>query len=325
MTPADSAKAECNPELSVELGFDVFSRARWASLTRQSGSTLSDPEARRLVATGEPIALDELADIYLPLSQLLSLMAEMQRQTRRQIDAFLGQDRDPVPFIIGIAGGVAVGKSTTARVLQALLRQTDGAPSVDLLTTDGFLYPNATLVERGIMSRKGFPESYDQRHLIDVLAAIRSGTTGVRAPLYSHLTYDIVPDEFQVVERPDIIIVEGLNVLQVNTRGAAPDQVVVSDFFDFSIYVDAREEDVARWFRERLLALSRTVLREPASFFHRFASLSDDEISTLAQQVWDEINAVNLRENIEPTRSRADLVLEKDDAHLVHRLLLRRS
>jgi type I pantothenate kinase len=286
---------------------------------------LTDAEVRSLSATGEPPSGAEVVDVYLPLAQLLTLLAETKRKAQRSIGAFLEEDRDDVPFVIGIAGGVAVGKSTMARVLQALLRKNADRPAVDLLTTDGFLLPNAVLEERGLMGRKGFPESYDQRALLAALASIRAGDPEVITPVYSHVAYDVVPNQFQTLRRPDIVIVEGLNVLQVNTRGAPRDHVVVSDFFDFSIYVDAAEEDVARWFCERLLTLRSTVLQEPDSFFHRFASLSDQEVAAIAAQVWDEINLVNLRENIAPTRGRAHLVVEKDSGHRVARLLLRRA
>ena len=277
-----------------------------------------------MAATGEPISVQEVVDIYLPLAELLTLIAETRRDAQRRIGAFLGEDRARVPFIIGIAGGVAVGKSTTARLLQTLLRNGNGRRCVELLTTDGFLFPNAHLEARGLMSRKGFPESYDQRRLIDALAAIRAGDQEVATPVYSHLSYDIVPDEFQIIRRPDFLIVEGLNVLQVTTRRVSPGHVVVSDFFDVSIYVDAAETDVARWFSERLLAL-RSVLNEPGSFFHRLASLSDGDVSALAAHVWDQVNVVNLRENIAPTRGRAHLIMEKGSDHLVQRILLRRA
>ena len=195
---------------------------------------------------------------------------------------------------------------------------------MELLTTDGFLFPNATLEARGLMERKGFPESYDQRGLMDALAAIRSGASEVATPVYSHLSYDIVPDAVQLLRHPDIVIVEGLNVLQVNTKGASPENVVVSDYFDFSIYVDAAEDDIARWFTERLLALRATVLQEEESFFHRFAEIPEDDVVRIAQQIWADINLVNLRENVAPTRGRAHLILEKDGEHRVRRVLLRR-
>jgi type I pantothenate kinase len=312
------------PPAALDAAFEVFERERWAALARP-GHPLSGAEAQRLAATGEPISLDEVAEIYLPLSQLLTLLVELTRDRQQRISALLGQTVRPTPFVIGIAGGVAVGKSTTARVLQALLRLGEATPSVELLTTDGFLYPNATLEARGLMARKGFPESYDQRALIEALTAIRAGEAEVATPVYSHVTYDVMPDQCQVLRRPDIVIVEGLNVLQVNTKGASSDHTVVSDFFDVSIYVDAAETDVARWFEERLLSLRATVLQEPDSYFHRFAAFSDAEMSTIAQQVWDGVNLVNLRENVAPTRGRADLVLEKDNAHLVRRVLLRRA
>ena len=243
---------------------------------------------------------------------------------QQDVADFLGEDRSTAPFIIGIAGGVAVGKSTTARVLQALLAKGEGRGSVELLTTDGFLWPNATLEARGIMGRKGFPESYDQRRLVEVLTAIRAGEPEVATPVYSHAFYDIVPGELHIIRRPDILIVEGLNVLQISTVGASTSPVVVSDFFDISIYVDAAETDVARWFRERLLVL-RSTTSEPGSLFHGLASLSDREVTALAKQVWDQVNLVNLRENVAPTRGRAHLIVEKGPDHLVHRILLRRS
>lgn len=290
---------------------------------------LSDAERRELVATArstsaQTLQIKEVEDVYLPLAHYLGLIVQSTREAQRRIADFLGEERVTAPFIIGIAGGVAVGKSTTARVLQALLGRSEDQRSADLLTTDGFLWPNATLEAQGIMDRKGFPESYDQRRLVETLAAIRSGQHEVTTPVYSHLSYDIVPDERQIIRRPDILIVEGLNVLQVSTTGATASQVVVSDFFDVSIYVDAAETDVARWFRERLLVL-RSTMGEPGSFFHRLSSLSDEEVTDLAEQVWNQVNLVNLRENIAPTRGRADLIVEKGSNHLVDRILLRRS
>ena len=315
---------EAGPIPAVDPAFEEFSREQWAALARNSGRTVSASDAVRLVATGEPVSVQEVVDIYLPLAQFLEVVKGAKRDAQRGVDVFLSADRPRAPFIIGIAGGVAVGKSTTARVLQALLREGPGRPVVDLLTTDGFLYPNATLEARGIMARKGFPESYNLRGLISVLAAIRSGVPEVQTPVYSHLAYDIVPGERQILRHPDIVIVEGLNVLQVSTKGASPDHVVVSDFFDFAIYVDAAEADVARWFRERLLALRSTVLQNPDSFFHRFSFMSDEEVLEIARHVWTEVNLTNLRENIAPTRGRAHLVVEKNRDHLVERILLKR-
>jgi type I pantothenate kinase len=323
MATTDCSNSGSLSESNADAGFEVFTRGRWAALARRSVNALSDMEVHQLAATGDPISVDEVVDVYLPLAELLALIADARHHAQQRIGTFLGENRGRVPFIVGIAGGVAVGKSTTARLLQTLLGNGDERPSVELLTTDGFLFPNATLEARGIMSRKGFPESYDQRRLIEALAAIRAGAAEVATPVYSHLSYDIVPDELQIIRRPDILIVEGLNVLQVSTRGVSPAPVVVSDFFDVSIYVDAAEMDVAGWYAERLLTL-RSVLNEPRSFFHRIASLSDEEVLTLAQQVWDQVNVVNLRENIAPTRGRAHLILEKGSDHLVRRVLLRR-
>jgi type I pantothenate kinase len=323
VTIPDGSAHEYKSTRPADAGYEVFTREQWAALAHRSGTNLSDADARKLAATGEPISRDEVGEIYLPLSQLLTLMARLKHNGHQKIAAFLGHGHNPGPFIIGIAGGVAVGKSTTARVLQAVLQLDASSPIVDLLTTDGFLYPNDTLEASGLMARKGFPESYDQRALIEALAAIRGGAAEVRTPVYSHLAYDVVPGEFQVLHQPDIVIVEGLNVLQVNTKEASPDTVVVSDFFDVAIYVDAAETDVANWYQARLMALRSTVMQEPDSYFHRFASMSDEEMSTIAQQVWEGVNLVNLRENIAPTRGRAHLVLEKDRAHLVDRVLLR--
>ena len=308
-----------------DVHFERFTREQWAALGGRAEATLSPSEVGELVATGEPVSPDEVVDVYLPLSRLLALLATTNREKHERIGRFLAEDRARVPFIIGIAGSVAVGKSTTARLLQALLHRSATHPSVDLLTTDGFLYPNAVLEARGLMGRKGFPESYDQRKLVSALAALRAGDREVVTPVYSHLSYDIVPDEFQVLQRPEIVIVEGLNVLQVNTRGAPPELVVVSDFFDFSIYVDAAEDDIARWFEERLLALRATALQDPDAFFHRFALLPEPEVTSIAREIWSEINVVNLRENVAPTRSRSQVVLEKDSDHRVSGVLLRRS
>ena len=302
--------------------FETLTRDRWAELGDPGCAQLSAPEVEGLVATGDPVSLDEVSDVYGPLSQLVGLLAGAKAELHERISRFLAEDRPPAPFVVGIAGSVAVGKSTTARILQALLRRAPGRPSVDLLTTDGFLFSNGELESRGLMGRKGFPESYDQRRLLGTLAAIRRGDREVTAPVYSHTSYDIVPGHYQVFRQPSIVIVEGLNVLQVVTQ--PQDRGVVSDFFDFSIYVDAAEEDIARWFGERLATLCRTVFTEPGAYFHQMASLSSDEVLTIAGQVWAEINLVNLRQNIAPTRNRAHLILEKGADHRVERILLRR-
>jgi type I pantothenate kinase len=303
---------------AVNEGFETYTRGRWAALAdRGQGAGIE-----RLVATDEPVPAEEVIDIYLPLSQLLGLLVASKAEARRRISAFVGEERPAAPFIIGIAGSVAVGKSTVARVLQSLL-QLEGSASVDLLTTDGFLYPNAILARRGLMNRKGFPESYDLRSLIGALASIRAGDPEVETPVYSHVSYDIVPDAVQVLRRADIVIVEGLNVLQVNTKGDSAEQTLVSDFFDFSIYVDAAEEDIARWFAERLAALRSAARREGGS--HPLAALPESEVASVAQHVWEEVNAVNLRDNVAPTRRRAHLILEKDGDHHVRQVLLRPS
>jgi type I pantothenate kinase len=270
------------------------------------------------------VSLDEVAEVYLPLSRLLNLHVAAAMDLFRATDAFLGRPAAKVPYVIGIAGSVAVGKSTTARILQALLMRWPDHPRVDLVTTDGFLHPNAVLDARGIMNRKGFPESYDVAALVRFLSDLKSGAHQVRAPVYSHLVYDIVPDEFAVIEQPDILILEGLNVLQTPPADGHLPPVFVSDFFDFSIYVDAAEDDITQWYVERFLALRETAFQDPTSFFHRFAGFSDDEAVAMAKGIWEEINGRNLAENIAPTRERARLILEKGPDHAVERVRLRR-
>jgi type I pantothenate kinase len=296
-----------------------FGRAEWARLRGSTPLTLSEDDLEALHSADEHVSMDEVMEVYLPLSRLLNLYVAATQQLFRVTDTFLGSPAAKVPYVIAIAGSVAGGKSTTARILQALLARWPDHPKVDLVTTDGFLYPNAVLEARGIMHRKGFPESYDVRRLIRFLAEVKSGSGEVRAPVYSHLVYDIVPGEL-VVRRPDILIVEGLNVLQTSV-GA---EVVVSDFFDFTIYVDADEDDIESWYVERFLGLCRTLFQDEASFFHRYAELSHDEAVTTARAIWDAINHVNLVENVLPTRERADLILRKDAAHAVSSVRLRR-
>jgi type I pantothenate kinase len=308
----------------VDVPFEEFTRAEWTALAEPAESRLSPTEVATLTATGDPASLDEVADVYVPLAQLLAVYSSAVQETRRRVDRFLGRPTRDAPFVIGVAGSVAVGKSTTARLLQAVLQDGPGHPAVELITTDGFLYPNAELEARGLMDRKGFPESYDRRRMIDVLSAIKAGRAGVEIPVYSHVTYDIVPGEFQTVENPEMVIIEGLNVLQVSTTDVPPDQVVASDFFDFSIYVDADEADIARWFTDRLLELRQSVLLDPDSYFHSFAEMSTDQVSAIARTIWSDINLVNLHENIAPTAGRADLVLKKDGEHRVRRARLRK-
>ncbi len=297
-----------------------FDRAAWSDLRAATPLTLAEPELDRLRGINERIDLDEVASVYLPLSRLLNLYVSATQDLHKVSATFLGTISPKVPYVIGIAGSVAVGKSTFARILQALLEQWPDHPKVDLITTDGFLYPNRVLEERGLMNRKGFPESYDTKALLQVLRAIKSGHTVVEAPVYSHVVYDIVADERVVVRSPDIVIIEGLNVLQTNSD--APE--FVSDYFDFSIYVDAAEADIEQWYVERFLALRASVFQNPDSFFTFYAGLSDDEAADTARRIWGEINGLNLRENIEPTRERASLIVHKTGDHRVDQVQLLR-
>ena len=305
--------------------FVEFSRAEWARLRAATPLPLTEPQLRGLVSLNEKTSLDEVADIYLPLSRLLNLYVAAKRNLHTATATFLGSESAHIPFVIGLAGSVAVGKSTASRLLQALLSRWPSHPKVDLVTTDGFLFPLATLETRGLTNRKGFPESYDLRRLVHFMAELKSGVPEVQAPVYSHLRYDIVPGEYQVVRRPDIVIVEGLNVLQTGSgRAGRPMPMFVSDFFDFSIYVDAAENDIEQWYIERFLALRETVFTNASSYFHRYAALSPAESVETARRLWTSINLANLRENIQPTRERAHLILEKGRDHAVRRVRLRK-
>ncbi len=299
-----------------------FTAAQWGKLRASTPLSLGENDLERLSGINIELSLDEVAQIYLPLSRLLNLYVGASQELYRASDTFLGQLPAKVPYVIGIAGSVAVGKSTTARVLQALLARWPNHPKVDLITTDGFLHPNAVLNERGIMQRKGFPESYDRRRLLQFMSDIKSGAPAVEAPVYDHLTYDII-DTTITVARPDIVIVEGLNVLQTGVAdGENP--LFVSDFFDFSIYVDAEVEDIRRWYVERFFTLRETAFKDPTSFFHRFAVLTDEEATETALSIWSSINERNLVNNILPTRERADLILRKGADHSISRVDLRR-
>ncbi|EFO81330.1 pantothenate kinase [Oscillochloris trichoides DG-6] len=285
---------------------------------------LSESQLQTMVSINDTVSPEDVADIYLPLVRLVHLYYESARQLYVATSAFLGDPAQKVPYVIGIAGSVAVGKSSTARILQALLVSRAVAPKVDLVTTDGFLYPNRVLQERGIMHRKGFPESYDRRRLIQFMVDVKSGLPNLSVPIYSHLIYDIVDDQVQVVDRPDILIVEGLNVLQRGGQPSRRPQLFVSDFFDFSIYVDADETLLQEWYIDRFLRLRNTAFRDPSSYFRRYSELSAEEAITVARRIWREINWVNLRQNIEPTRERADLILEKGTNHTLEHVYLRK-
>lgn len=302
-----------------------FAIDEWATFRADEAMTLSEEEVTRLRALGDPIALEEVRRVYLSLSRLLASHVEATIGLFKQRARFLHLHGQKTPFIIGVAGSVAVGKSTTARILRELLTRWPASPKVDLVTTDGFLKPNANLREQDLMDRKGFPESYDRKAILDFLTRIKAGERNVAAPLYSHLVYDVVPDEHKVVDQPDILIFEGINVLQVSDLPKDGASIpFVSDFFDFSIYIDAEEKMIEDWYVSRFMALRQTAFRDPRSFFHRYSEMSEDAARSVALDLWNRINLVNLHENILPTRMRADLVLRKDKDHAVDRVLLRR-
>lgn len=310
---------------SVLAPYHSFTKAQWSALRADEPMTLTREDIARLRTLSDPISLEEAEEVYLPLTRLLSFYVEAIQGLHNVSTRFLETPDQKVPFIIGVAGSVAVGKSTTARILQALLQRWPSSPKVDLVTTDGFLYPNAVLAERGIMERKGFPESYDRARFVQFLSDIKSGKGQMPVPVYSHLVYDVVPGSEVVIDRPDILIVEGLNILQPGElpRDGKP-ILFASDFIDFSIYIDAETDDLEAWFMERFFRLRETAFKDPTSFFRRFAEMSETEAGEFGRMVWRTINLPNLIDNVLPTRGRADLILKKGKSHLIEDVRLRR-
>lgn len=300
-------------------------RERWAGYRHDTPLTLSAAEVARLKGQNHPISMDEVESIYLPLSRLLSLYVSASQDLHSVTSRFLGERQPRVPYIIGVAGSVAVGKSTTSRMLQALLSRWPNHPRVEIITTDGYLYPTQVLEAQGLMARKGFPESYDLRALVQFLADLKAGKSALQVPIYSHRHYDVVAGDVQVVDQPDIVIVEGINVLQVGSRrDRRAARMYVSDFFDFSIYVDAPESMIAEWYLQRFWMFRDKAKNDPSAFFHRFAQLTDEAALKFARDVWKQTNQTNLRKNILPFRERARLILEKGQDHSVQQVWLRR-
>ncbi|MFN3522284.1 MAG: type I pantothenate kinase [Phenylobacterium sp.] len=301
----------------------TFDRETWARLRAATPLTLSEADLASLRGVNDKVSLDDVENVHLPLSRLLNLHVKAARSLTGVKDAFLGRPAAGGPYIIAIAGSVAVGKSTLARIIQALMSRWPEHPRVELVTTDGFLFPNAELEARGLMQRKGFPESYDLRRMVDFLSDVKAGEDRVEAPVYSHVTYDIVADETQVVERPDVLIFEGLNVLQTGSAAGRAPSAIVSDFFDFSLYLDAEEADIERWYVERFVLLQRTVFRQGESYFHHMRNLDPEEAPAAGRRIWRDINRPNLLQNILPTRERADVVLRKRADHSIGEVWLR--
>src|SRR6202521_5119573 len=305
--------------------YRTFSRVEWATLREDTPMTLTPSEVAELRSLNDRLDMEEVEPISLPISRLLSLYVAATQRLFRAQRRFLGTEDVKMPYLIGIAGSVAVGKSTTARVLRALLARWPNVPKVDLVTTDGFLFPNAELDREGLMERKGFPDSYDLPALLRFLSDIKAGRRPVRAPVYSHLVYDVMPNRWVEIDRPEILIVEGLNVLQTGRLPRDGKEIpFVSDFFDFSVYLDADEDVLKQWYVQRFLALRETAFRDPKSYFHRYSQLTDKEAITTATAIWTRINLVNLHDNILPTRQRADLILKKAETHKVQEVALRK-
>jgi type I pantothenate kinase len=315
---AEDAAITADPALSLYREID---REEWARLAAGTALPLSETEIVQIRGLGDRLDMAEVRDVYVPLSGLLSLYATATKRLGAETSSFLREDDSTTPFVIAVAGSVAVGKSTISRLLRELVSRWPGTPRVELVTTDGFLYPNAELERRGLMERKGFPESYDRRALVRFLTEVKSGAAEVRAPFYSHMRYDIVPDAHTTIRRPDVVIVEGLNVLQ---PAPSPSEMAISELFDFSIYVDAETSHITDWYVERFLALRRGAFSNPSSFFNVFAHLTDDEAVSMALGFWNDINLPNLEENVLPTKHQAKLVLQKGATHAVQRVLLRK-
>ena len=311
-----ASKQSANPTPFVEI-----LRADWAELGNATEAPLTEAEISQIRGLGDFLDIKEVKEVYLPLSRFLNIYVSEYSKLHRATSDFLGERSAKVPFIIGIAGSVAVGKSTVSRLLRELLARWEGTPKVALITTDGFLYPNAELEKRSLMHRKGFPESYDRLALLNFVADIKSGKENVKAPVYSHLTYDLVPGKFENVSSPDVVIIEGLNVLQ---SPGADQETTLSDYFDFKIYVDAETKNISKWFLNRFHELRESAFTNPESYFHRYAKMPLDQALESANEIWDTINLPNLTENILPTRSRATLVLRKGDQHAVESVLLRK-
>jgi type I pantothenate kinase len=305
--------------------YQSFSMHEWAALRDGEPMTLDAVDVERLHALNDPISLIEAENAYLPLARLLSLYVEAVQSLHQASNDFLGTQGAKVPFILGVAGSVAVGKSTTSRILHALLQRWPSSPRVSLVTTDGFLFPNSVLAARGLMERKGFPESYDRSRFVSFLSAVKSGRRRVKAPVYSHLIYDVEPDRYVVIDQPDILIVEGLNILQPGELPKTGKPILfASDFLDFSVYIHAEEANLRKWFVERFLRLRDTAFRDPNSFFHQFCHLSEQEAIDMAIDVWVKINLPNLEDNVLPTRGRADLILTKAEDHTIDTVQLKK-